>query len=721
MRHLNNLSIATKIYLFCGLGMVGFCLFTLVFLDIARRDLMESRQQQVRQQVETAWSLVEHYAGQAKAGVLSSEQAKSLAREAVKTLRYGNSEYFWINDRHPRMLMHPFKPEMDGADISDFADPNGKMLFREMVSTASASSDGGFVDYEWPKPGASQLQPKISFVKLQPDWGWIVGSGLYTDDIRQQFMALAYKIAGAVILIILLAIGGIYFFTRTLSVPLRKSVTMLSELEKGHLDTRLNLARKDEIGQMASAMDRFADSLEQEVVGSLQKLAAGDLTFQIVPRDGQDLLRGALKQLGDDFGALVTQIQTAGEQIADGSAQVADGSQSLSQGATEQASSLEEITASMTEMGSQTRQNADNATQANTLSASAREAADRGNTQMQQMVRAMGEINESGQSISKIIKTIDEIAFQTNLLALNAAVEAARAGQHGKGFAVVAEEVRNLAARSAKAARETSELIEGSVKKAENGARIADRTAGALEEIVNGITKVSDLVAEIAAASNEQAQGIAQVSQGLEQIDQVTQQNTANAEQSAAAAADLSSQAGQLKLMLSRFNLKHGSAAVVQMAGPSPAPGSVPHPAHKSGSTPGALLAWDDSLSVNIQLVDRQHRKLVEMINELFAALRAGRGNEILTPTLDALVTYTSQHFAEEERMMKAHGYPGLAEHQAAHRQLVERVSDFQQKLRQGQTSFSSDLFNFLKSWLLHHIKEVDMDYAPYLNQKGVW
>jgi len=575
MFKMNDLKIATKIFLLCGLAMAVFSLFTLFFLENSRRDLLESRQQQVRQQVETAWSLIQHYVKQEKSGVLPTEQAMALAREAVKNLRYGNSEYFWINDKHPRMLMHPFKPEMDGADLSESADPNGKKLFREMVKVALASSDGGFVDYEWPKPGSSKPQPKISFVKLQPDWGWVVGSGLYTDDIRQQFLGLLYKIGGISTFIILVSIGAIYLFTRSLSAPLRKTVQMIEEMESGRLESRLNLSRQDEIGRMADAMDRFADSLEQEVVGSLQKLAAGDLTFQVAPRDGQDVVRGALKKLGADLGALVAQIQVAGEQIASGSGQVADGSQALSQGATEQAASLEQITASMTEMGGQTRQNAENAAQANTLSSTAREAAEGGNAQMQQMVQAMGEINESGQNISRIIKTIDEIAFQTNLLALNAAVEAARAGQHGKGFAVVAEEVRNLAARSAKAARETAELIEGSVKKAENGARIADRTAGALGEIVAGITKVSDLVAEIAAASNEQAQGIAQVSQGLGQIDQVTQQNTAAAEQSAAAAEELSGQAGQLRQMLGRFKLKHGHAAQSVVQSPKMAPAAA--------------------------------------------------------------------------------------------------------------------------------------------------
>jgi methyl-accepting chemotaxis protein len=218
---------------------------------------------------------------------------------------------------------------------------------------------------------------------------------------------------------------------------------------------------------------------------------------------------------------------------------------------------MEEISASMTEMASQTSATAGNATTATNLAQQARSSAEQGNTQMAEMVKAMAAIKQSGQDISGIIKTIDEIAFQTNLLALNAAVEAARAGQHGKGFAVVAEEVRNLAARSAKAAKETSDLIAGSVRVTEEGARIAEETARHLEEIVGGATKVSQLVAEMAEASSGQAEGINQVNLGLQQIDQVTQQNTASAEEVASAAEELASQAITLKAMLGRFQLEN--------------------------------------------------------------------------------------------------------------------------------------------------------------------
>ena len=352
------------------------------------------------------------------------------------------------------------------------------------------------------------------------------------------------------VLAFFLALGIGFFVGRKVSVPLGKAVQMIENLEQGKLDHRLNMEGTDEIGRLAKAMDGFAENLQHEVLAAFEKLADGDFTFE-----AQGLIKEPLAKANRSLNEVMTQIRVAGEQIASGSSQVSDSSQGLSRGATEQASSLEEITSSMTEMAAQTKTNAENANQANQLAGESRTGAEKGNKQMLEMVAAMAEINEAGQNISKIIKVIDEIAFQTNLLALNAAVEAARAGKHGKGFAVVAEEVRNLAARCAKAARETSELIEGSVAKTENGTEIANQTAEALKEMVSSIAQVTDLVGEIAAASNEQAQGIAQVNEGLGQIDQVTQQNTANAEQSAAAAEELTSQAMQMHEVLARFKL----------------------------------------------------------------------------------------------------------------------------------------------------------------------
>ena len=350
---------------------------------------------------------------------------------------------------------------------------------------------------------------------------------------------------------------GMFLLIRKLIVkPIGRTKQMIQELEKGHLGIRLNMMQVDEIGQMARSMDSFSQSLESDVVGSLEKMAAGNLAFKVSPKDDYDVIRGALVKTGNELNALMEQIDGATDQMASGAGQVTDSSQSLSQGATQQATSLEEVASSLIQMASQTRTNAENANQANNLAVQARDAAGKGNTQMQDMVTAMAEINDASQKISRIIKVIDEIAFQTNLLALNAAVEAARAGKHGKGFAVVAEEVRSLAARSAKAAKETEALIEGSVEKVANGSEIANQTAGALDDIGKSIIQVSELIKEIASASNEQAEGISQVNKGLNQIDLVTQQNTALAEESAAAAEELASQAAQLQEMLDRFTLK---------------------------------------------------------------------------------------------------------------------------------------------------------------------
>jgi methyl-accepting chemotaxis protein len=290
----------------------------------------------------------------------------------------------------------------------------------------------------------------------------------------------------------------------------------------------------------------------------LQEMAAGRLDVAVEGnyQGGYALLAQAVNHMVDSFNEVLGEFYNAAIQVTSSAQNVADSSQVISQAAAEQAATTEEITASITEIATQTKQNADNATRANNLAVSAQDQATAGNKQMERMLEAMTAINTSSASISKIIKVIDDIAFQTNILALNAAVEAARAGQYGKGFAVVAEEVRTLAARSATAAKETTALIESSIEKVDGGTKIANETAQSLVKIAEGIARTTALVGDIAIASNEQASGITQVNQGIDQIAQVTQTNTATAEQSAAASEELVSQAEILKGMIQKFKLK---------------------------------------------------------------------------------------------------------------------------------------------------------------------
>ncbi len=388
--------------------------------------------------------------------------------------------------------------------------------------------------------------------------GEMHGSFEIIHSLDEADAALSSTITKATIIFIILLIAlGVFiafFSTKAVIRPFRKTLHMLDELEGGNLDHRIDTRRSDEIGRLAQALNRFADNLRDQVLESFNRLAIGDFTFQ-----AQGLIAKPMARACAGLTDAMQTVQIASSQISSGAVQVADSSSSLANDATQQAAALEEISSSVTEMNEQTRNNAENATAANSLSAEARKAAEQGNLKMQNMVEAMEDIKASAQDINKIIKVIDEIAFQTNLLALNAAVEAARAGQHGKGFAVVAEEVRNLAARSAKAAQETTALIQGSVEKTNNGAEIAQTTAVALTEIVNDVSKVSELVAEIAAASNEQSLGISQINEGLHQLNEVNLRTTSTSEENAAISEQLSSQANDLQDMLGKFKLLSGA------------------------------------------------------------------------------------------------------------------------------------------------------------------
>ena len=492
------------------------------------------------------------------------ESAQAM-RQAITELTFAETGYVFVLDSKGNYVVSQ-KGKRDGENIWDLTDSDDKPFVQEIISLAKeAGGQPARHRYMWAASSDVDAREKtISCMYYEP-WDWVIGVGSYTSEFlaaEHHIKAVADKNIQASVVVALVAVLLASFIalliSRSVTNPIRQAVAVAQLVAKGDLSQRLHIQAKDEVGELARAIDEMSDGLARQA--ELAKaIAQGDLTRKAQVAGETDEFGNALKQMSDQLNEILSGVNQTAEQVRAGAREISDSSTTLSQGATEQAASLQEITSSLTDLNSQVKNNADNATEADRLSTQAHEAAVNGVSQMSSMTAAMGDISKSSDEISKIIKVIDDIAFQTNLLALNAAVEAARAGAHGKGFAVVAEEVRNLAGRSAKAARETAELIEGSLGKVENGQTIADQTAKSLEAIVEGIKQATALVGDIATASNDQAQGIAEITEGLGQIDSVTQQNSANSEETASAAQELSGLANTLHEYLTRFRLRKGS------------------------------------------------------------------------------------------------------------------------------------------------------------------
>lgn len=536
-----RLSVRAKIQSIVVISALGLIAICGVSLNSLYNAMLASRALKTQHIVQVAVSLVDHFVKESEAGRMPEKEAQQAAMQAVKALRYGDNEYFWINDLQPRVLMHPVKPELDGQDVSNLKDPNGTALFVEFANTVRKSG-AGFVYYLWPKPGSAKPVRKVSYVQGIPEWGWVVGSGIYLDDFQSDFRRTAL-VLGAILLVVAAGVLAMAMtIARSTANPIRAMTTVMHRLAGGDRAIEIpHQSRTDEIGDMAAAVQVFKDSMiKAEQLTAEQKAEQArkekrQLTVEKAIRTFEGSITDALSALG----AASAQLDTTAHQLTDTADKtnqqattVAAASEEASVNVQTVASATEELSASVAEIGRQVSQSTAITTDA-----------------VDQAAKTNGDIKglaEAARRIGDVIKLINDIAGQTNLLALNATIEAARAGEAGKGFAVVASEVKSLANQTAKATEEISSKI-GEMQTATNHSVQAIETIGRTIGRINEIsTTIAAAVEEQGAATNEIARNVQQAAAGTTEVSSSITAVTAGAKETDTAARQVRHAAAQL-------------------------------------------------------------------------------------------------------------------------------------------------------------------------------
>ncbi|MBU2510666.1 HAMP domain-containing protein [bacterium] len=488
-------------------------------------------------------------------GVLIHILDVGFINDIVIAEKFGESGYPFIIDKNGLTLAHPDPKHVMKTNLNDVEG------LKTLIGKMNAQKTG-IASYTF-----QGVEKSAGYARIEStDWG--VGLTVSDAEFMKPIITLRNLIIGLSLISIVASLIIFFLFAFSLAKNIKKGVDFASEIALGNLNASIDIDQKDEIGDLAKAMSKMAGDLQLAisdislVMGAVKE---GDLSKVVTAGLEGDFnnLKESINQSIEMLSDTIVQVISNSTQVNVGSKELTDSAQSLAAGTTEQAASLEEIASSMNEIDAKTKTNDENAIQARQLISQTQVAVENGNSHMKTLLESIKEIKDTSTNVSKIIKDIDEIAFQTNLLALNAAVEAARAGKYGKGFAVVAEEVRNLAARSAKAAKNTTDLLSNSVNEVENGVEKADKAAEALQEINTSIIKVNDIIEEISESSKEQSSGIDEINKALTQVNTVIQNNSSISEETASASEELARQASNLQRLMNEFRIRQGEVSMV--------------------------------------------------------------------------------------------------------------------------------------------------------------